>query len=98
MGRRTMKDRLWLVLWGLASLIWLASPLLICEVWLSDDERLLSCRDALGMTVDVFIPVRPHPKWVFTFAMYVLWLGPPVAALLLMLAVRWIMHGLRRST
>ena len=93
-----MNNRLWLILWGLASLIWLALPFLICEVWSSDGERLLSCRDALGMTVDLFIPAHPHPKWVFTVAMYLLWLGPPAVALLLILAVRWINHGLRRSS
>jgi len=91
-----MKDRLWLILWGLASLIWLSSPLLICEVWLSDDERLLSCRDTLGILVGSFIPVHlPHPECVYTLTAYLLWFGPPVAALLLILVVRWNIRRIR---
>lgn len=91
-----MRGRLWVILWVLASLIWLSLPLL-CEV-VGGDERLLSCRDGVGIAVDALVPLTSYPKWVFKFATYLLWFGPPVALLLLMLAARSVVRRFRHNT
>lgn len=86
-----MKERIWLIVWGLASLVWLSLPFW-CEIF-GGDERLLSCRDGRAMAVDVLGSALP--EWGFTFEAYTLWFGPPIAVLLLVLVVKWIVRGIR---
>ena len=86
-----MRNRLWLIVWGLASLVWLSLPFW-CEIF-GGDERLLSCRDERAMAVDVLGSALP--EWGFTFKAYALWFGPPIAVLLLVLVLKWIIRGIR---
>ena len=54
---------------------------------------MLSCRDGRAMAVDVLGSALP--EWGFTFKAYTLWFGPPIAVLLLVLVVKWIVRGIR---
>ena len=86
-----MRNRFLLIVWGLASLVWLSLPFW-CEIF-GGDERLLSCRDGRAMVVDVLGSALP--EWGFTFKAYTLWFGPPIAVLLLALVVKRIVLGIR---
>ena len=85
-----MRNRLWLIVWGLASLIWLSFPFW-CDVF--GHEYEFSCRDGRAMVVGQLGSALP--EWGFAFKAYTLWFGPPIAVLLLVPVVKWIIRGIR---
>ena len=85
-----MRNRLWLILWALASVAWLSWPFW-CDMF-GGGEQLMSCSDARGIVVSALTPGPPHPEWLSKIFPYLLWFGPPVAALLLFLAIRSIIR------